>query len=273
VDHGSKTGGTYDCRKWAEDQRVGSVGLKATLNALAGYAGLAEDDWSCYPGQERLAKATEQGVRTIKRHVQELTERGLICHQSRPRTSGRGRSSDRYFLHVSEWCRWCEWSRDDMGPKGQSGTLNGDQSATGTTTKVPNPATKVPQPDRRSTERTTETELQTSLASQKADVNLVDPLFVAASRLASDEWERREVKPVGGKFPAFRTRILEQLQAGRDPSDLARVLPTMEVFTRDAFDYCMRSGTQRQDSTLTEALSYLNNHPDPHGEITCSRPN
>lgn len=63
------------------------------------------------------------------------------------------------------------------------------------------------------------------------------PLAESADRIARAEWERRDPKPVGGKFPGFRSRILEQLEAGRSEMDLTLMLPSMTTFTRDAFDY------------------------------------
>lgn len=66
-----------------------------------------------------------------------------------------------------------------------------------------------------------------------------------ADTLARAEWERRTVKPVIG-FVAFRARIDDALAAGHAPADVARVLPTMANFSRNAFDYALGKPTGRR---------------------------
>lgn len=60
----------------------------------------------------------------------------------------------------------------------------------------------------------------------------------AAHLLAAAEWERRDVKPVCG-FVALRERISEALAAGHSEAAVARVLPGMPVFSRNAFDLAL----------------------------------
>lgn len=65
------------------------------LLVLANYAD--NDDWSCYPDQETLAKVTAQGKRTVARHLKTLSELGLVLSESRY-GAGRGRIGNMYYL-------------------------------------------------------------------------------------------------------------------------------------------------------------------------------
>jgi len=65
------------------------------LLVLANYAD--NDDWSCYPDQETLAKVTAQGKRTVGRHLKSLSELGLVLSESRY-GAGRGRIGNMYYL-------------------------------------------------------------------------------------------------------------------------------------------------------------------------------
>jgi len=67
----------------------------------------------------------------------------------------------------------------------------------------------------------------------------MDPLTAEAHKLAQDEWKRRTEKPVCG-FPALRSRIRDALEAGHTAEAVAKALPTMPVFSRDAFDLALR---------------------------------
>lgn len=91
----------HEVERWAHSTTTGSVGRKAVLQYLAARS---DERGSCFPGQQKIAKATEQGLRTINRHIADMEEAGLLCHHSRPRPDGKGRTSDRYFLHVDGEC-------------------------------------------------------------------------------------------------------------------------------------------------------------------------
>ena len=86
----------YAAPAWAHEQRLGSVGLKATLMLLAAYA---DDEFSCYPGQAKIAAETEQGVRTVRRQVELLREVGLVVSERRATNDGH-RTSDRHYLQL-----------------------------------------------------------------------------------------------------------------------------------------------------------------------------
>jgi hypothetical protein len=81
---------------WAYAQRTGEgAGCKAVLIALADFA---DQDGSCYPGQELLAEMTEQSVRSVRNHVESLLALGLITREQR--YSNGQRTSDRYYLQL-----------------------------------------------------------------------------------------------------------------------------------------------------------------------------
>jgi pyocin large subunit-like protein len=90
------TGGPWAAPNWAASLRVGDVALKAVLLLLANYA---DENYSCYPSQQRIADETEQSERTVRRQVDLLTEAGLIRREARYNHKGK-RTSDRYFLQL-----------------------------------------------------------------------------------------------------------------------------------------------------------------------------
>lgn len=85
----------YAAPAWAAEQRVRDVGSKAVLLTLAAYA---DEDYTCFPSQERIAAETEQSVRQVARQLSYLESLGLL-DRSRRYVQGN-RSSDRYRLHL-----------------------------------------------------------------------------------------------------------------------------------------------------------------------------
>lgn len=71
---------------------------RLTLIALADYA---DADWSCFPGQDRLARQACVSRRQMVRVLAQLEERGLIRREARFRGDGK-RSSDRFILVPSD---------------------------------------------------------------------------------------------------------------------------------------------------------------------------
>lgn len=65
--------------------------------ALIAIADYADENWSCFPGQERLAERVCVSKRTMIRLLQALEERGLIRRERRNRADG-SRTSDRYYI-------------------------------------------------------------------------------------------------------------------------------------------------------------------------------
>ena len=73
---------------------------KLTLVILADYAGYddATGQWSCYPGQDRLAAETEHSARTVRRHLADLMAAGVIHIQ--PRYADGKRASNVYVFDL-----------------------------------------------------------------------------------------------------------------------------------------------------------------------------
>lgn len=85
--------------RWAMEQTAGSAGAKAVLVVLADYA---DDDGCAFPSQAAMAARAEMGVRTLRRHLEQLEGSGLVKRERRVGVDGE-RSSDGYqlALHVS----------------------------------------------------------------------------------------------------------------------------------------------------------------------------
>ncbi len=81
-----------------------------------------------------------------------------------------------------------------------------------------------------------------AVASTPARKSKAKPAFTSeADQVARTEWERRKQKPVCG-FPALRLRVQDALDAGYTPRQVASVLPSMFVFSRNAFDMALSGG-------------------------------
>lgn len=102
---------SWQATAWARTQKTGSPAAKVILLLLAD---LADENHSCFPGQDRLASDSEQSVKSVSRHLAALEEAGFIRRV--PRYDGRGkRTSDRFFLAVD-------------GPKSLPDRLSGSPS-------------------------------------------------------------------------------------------------------------------------------------------------
>lgn len=88
-----------DAVRWAKSVIAGGAGQKCILIVLADYA---DEEHSCFPGQKLLARITEQGERTVRRHLVDMEAAGLLRRESRMRADGRGRTSDRFYLAVDQ---------------------------------------------------------------------------------------------------------------------------------------------------------------------------
>lgn len=88
---------------------------RLTLIALADYA---DADWSCFPGQERLARQACVSRRQMVRVLAQLEERGLIARQARFRDDGK-RSSDRFVLRPGDNMSRVTGDRDHVTPMSQ----------------------------------------------------------------------------------------------------------------------------------------------------------
>lgn len=82
---------------WAWQKELPSPTHKFLLVALAD---MADEEHSCFPGQERIAQMIGTSVSTVRRTLKDLEEWGLITRERRRRDDGY-RTSDRYFLQVA----------------------------------------------------------------------------------------------------------------------------------------------------------------------------
>lgn len=82
---------------WAYELDIDNANSKKFV--LVALADMADESFSCYPGQDRLAQMTGTSTRTVRRAVAELEALGLISRLERRRADGY-RTSDRYILNV-----------------------------------------------------------------------------------------------------------------------------------------------------------------------------
>lgn len=118
----------YAAPAWAAEQRVGDVGTKATLLILANYA---DENFSCFPGQETIARETEQSVSTVRRQLKRLVGLGLVSREHRYDDAGR-RTSDRYYLNLDVTVDVTQDKKDTSLPV----NLTGSEPAPATTPPV-----------------------------------------------------------------------------------------------------------------------------------------
>lgn len=76
------------------ERQFGSSSKKLVMLILANYA---DEAWSCFPGQEKIAAEGEMTDRTVRTVLKELEEDGLIRRQERRRDDGY-KTSDRTYL-------------------------------------------------------------------------------------------------------------------------------------------------------------------------------
>lgn len=102
---------------WAYDRTLVKGGPKFTLVTLAD---MADQEHSCYPGQEYLAELTGFSVSAIAGHLQKLHELRLITTERRHKKNG-ARNSTRYYLAVDQldgqWPEAVENEAPDSGDR------------------------------------------------------------------------------------------------------------------------------------------------------------
>ncbi|MGP9814416.1 helix-turn-helix domain-containing protein [Rhodopseudomonas sp. NSM] len=77
---------SWQATSWAAKQVTGSPARKALLLALANYADAAG---MSYPGQDTLARDTEQSIDTVQRQMKHLAAIGLVRIEKRPAVKGQ----------------------------------------------------------------------------------------------------------------------------------------------------------------------------------------
>lgn len=85
---------------WAFEES--GVTTNAQWSVLVVLANRADEDNTCWPGQEKIARESRQSVRTVRAALAALEEAGLISRQERRRPSDNMRTSDRYTLHLEK---------------------------------------------------------------------------------------------------------------------------------------------------------------------------
>src|SRR5699024_5089292 len=88
---------SFQAMNWAME--VNRSGLLKSNEAfvLLVLANYADEEWSCFPAQARLAQDTAQTTRSVVRQLKQLQRLGRVKTESRYGT-GRGRIGNRYFL-------------------------------------------------------------------------------------------------------------------------------------------------------------------------------
>lgn len=87
---------SWQATAWAAEQRTGSIKLKGTLLIIANHHHSQQD--RCVVDQILLADETEQSVRTVRSHLKQLEEMGII---KRVRVFGeRGQNAGTEFILV-----------------------------------------------------------------------------------------------------------------------------------------------------------------------------
>ena len=84
--------------KWAYAQKVKPSGKKFVLVALANFA---DSEGRAYPGVNTLAIMTGQDERSVRRHLDDLEEAGLIESVERRRKDG-SRTTNDVFLKAPQ---------------------------------------------------------------------------------------------------------------------------------------------------------------------------
>lgn len=92
---------SWQASTWAVEQITGAAARKALLLALSNHADKAG---VAYPSIKTLAAESEQSIPSVRRHLDELEDRGLIARVDRWHESGR-RLSDWLVLLMSEESR------------------------------------------------------------------------------------------------------------------------------------------------------------------------
>lgn len=89
---------SIEAMMWAKRQRAGGPGPKVVLLVLADYA---DESWTCWPSQARIADETELTERSVRRCTARLVEAGLVRVEKR--WAAANQTLNRYvLLHAPE---------------------------------------------------------------------------------------------------------------------------------------------------------------------------
>lgn len=200
------------------------------------------DDWTAT--RESIASASPDGVTAIRPALKELTDHGYLVRTKVRLPNGQTVTE----THVHE-------VPPEVGnPPLAIGPEVGNQPADN------QPAVPQPVIDRRLKQKTSADKPQREES----------PFAQTADDVTRTEWNRRgKIKPVCG-YPALRARILEALDAGHSAESIANALPSMIVFTRNAFDFALnqrQNGNRRPPPTPPAEPVGRNSQADWDAEV------
>lgn len=210
---------SFQAMNWALPIQLSGPGEKAVLMALANYA---DENNDCFPSQERLARETCQGVRTVQRHLATLQERGLIVKRTRG-GSGNGRWNNAYRLRVGEQPANLACSPPEGNPPSGRGLhATGGGSYTPPVAQEPLLEPPLEEPPPLTELRSVGVEALFDVPAKKPG-RTADPVNVAAKE-AADYWH----KLTGGmaNFHTARTVAVKALRAGNE------LIPVMQAMDR-----------------------------------------
>lgn len=105
---------SFSATRWAWQQRGLSPAQRCTLLSLADRAG---EDHTCYPSLQRIALDTEQDIKTVRKSIKILCEKGLIG-----RTERTGSSCTYQLIGVEAWKNSVEVPHTNSGTPTNLGT-------------------------------------------------------------------------------------------------------------------------------------------------------
>lgn len=106
-------------QRWAYETPTGSPLRKSVLASLATMAD--RQTGRCEARQATIAQNTEMGERTIRRHLTELEEAGLLARRHQYRRNGQRRTDE--FLLLAPWVS--EWPDGEALPANLAGRTTG----------------------------------------------------------------------------------------------------------------------------------------------------
>jgi DNA-binding transcriptional ArsR family regulator len=115
---------------WAKTVQVGDPAKKCVLMNLADYA---DEHGYCYPSQERIAAECCMAVRTLRNHLQQLEEAGLVVRERRFNEYNGSRTSDGYTLVLTAEPAGRAYRQPEVCPTGNE--LPGNHQVTTSTKK------------------------------------------------------------------------------------------------------------------------------------------
>jgi DNA-binding transcriptional ArsR family regulator len=243
----------YAAPAWAAEQRFGKqggVGLHATLLTLANYA---DEEFSCFPSNERVAEETEQDERTVRRHIELLRELGLVSSKRRHSKQGF-RTSDRHYLQldVVVTAEQTEAARLEIHAR-KASRKNLPDTVSGRASDINDPAYRTPDADLTDTVSTKPTGHDVSeellensyqelppFSSDVADATPDAATLTAVPRLDVEDLCQRLawlIEANGSKTPPItqRWRDAARLMLDRDHRDYAKAKALIEWCQADEF--------------------------------------